>query len=313
MDELDLLSRLRPSDENPDPVALAKHRIALLNHAANPGARIATRRWAMPRLAIGAAVLAVITAVGLVIALPGGHQAPSGAFPPGPGTAPAAVVLLANAADAAANTPAGKGDWTYISTITVAYDDRTHTFRTQAWRRIDGGDSLIRDERDGKVTEFKNADISGMSPPSLRNPTYRYLTTLPTDPTALRKLIYAEAQNELGDEKGPNARQLYTVDQWAFQLIGRLVGGAPPTLKAALYRVAATVPGVVSVNDTTDAAGRHGIGVAHSDNNGGDRTTLIFDRTTYQFMGSASEIHDGRTAAEAVLATGLVEKAGQTP
>jgi hypothetical protein len=51
----------------------------------------------------------------------------------------------------------------------------------------------------------------------------------------------------------------------------------------------------------------------HSVNNDGDRTTLIFDRTTYQVMGRAVEVHDGRTDSEAVLATGLVEKAGQTP
>jgi hypothetical protein len=318
MDELDLLSRLRPSDENPDPVALAKHRIALLNHAANPGARSATRRWAMPRLAIGAAVLAVITAVGLVIALPGGHQAPSGAFPPGTAAhpdGPPAIVLLANAADAAANTPAGKGDWAYTSTVNVFHDVRTHTLRMQSWEKIDGSDGLIREDRDGQVTEIRPANINRLSPPSLRNPTYRYLATLPTDPTALRKLIYTEAQNELDEmgKTGPNARQLYTVDQWAFQLIARLVGGAPPALKAALYRVVATVPDVAYVNDTTDAAGRHGIGVAHSENNSGDRGILIFDRTTYQFMGRATDVHDGRTDSEAVLATALVEKAGQTP
>jgi hypothetical protein len=75
----------------------------------------------------------------------------------------------------------------------------------------------------------------------------------------------------------------------------------------------ATVPGVEYVDDTTDAAGRHGIGVARSVNNAGDRSILIFDRTTYQVMGRAGEVHDGRTSSEAVLATGLVEKAGQTP
>lgn len=295
MDELDLLSRLRPSDENPDPVALAKHRIALLNHAANPAARIATRRRAMPRLAIGATVLAVITAVGLVFALPGGHQSPTGASPPGPGTA------------------AGKGDWTYISTVNVGRDTHVQTFRMQVWTRVDGTDTLVRDERDGKVTEYRPGKIDAKSPPSLRNPTYRYLATLPTDPTALRKLIYADAQSEF-DGEGPNGQRLYSVDQLAFALIGRLVEyTAPPAFNAALYQVATTVPGVEYVNDTTDAAGRHGIGVAHTVNVDGDPTTLIFDRTTHQFMGSAIDIHDGRTSSTAVLASGLVDKAGQTP
>lgn len=313
MDDLELLSRLRPADEDPDPVALAKHRIALLNQAAGP--RTVARRWSMPRLAIGGAVLAGITAVGLVVGLPDGREAP------GPGAtahrdgppATDAVVLLANAANAAANTPAGKGDWTYTSTVNVGYDAGLHTYRTQTWEKVDGTDALIREDRDGKVTEMRTGDNSDMFPPSLRHPTYRYLATLPTDPTALRNEIYAQAQVEV-DDSGPNGRQLYTVDQWAFQLIGALVqSAAPPALKAALYRVAATVPGVEYVNDTTDAAGRHGIGVAHSVNNSGDRTTLIFDRTTYQVMGRAGEVHDGRTDSEAVLATGLVAKAGQTP
>jgi hypothetical protein len=325
MDDLELLFRLRPEAEDPDPVALAKHRIALLNRAINPGARKAARRGSMPRLAIGA-VVAGITAVGLVVGLSGGHEVPDVSLPTGPGAmassgsappaaapATAAVVLLANAANAAANTPAGKGDWAYTSSVSVYNDAGIRTIRRQTWEKIDGTDGLIREDRDGKVNEMRTGDNSDKFPPSLRHPTYRYLATLPTDPTALRNEIYAQAQNEV-DDSGPNGQKLYTVDQWAFQMIGELVqSAAPPALKAALYRVAATVPGVEYVNDTTDAAGRHGIGVAHSVNNGGDRTILIFDRTTYQVMGRAGEVHDGRTDSEAVLATGLVEKAGQTP
>jgi hypothetical protein len=223
-------------------------------------------------------------------------------------------VLLANAADAAANTPAGTGDWAYTSSVSVTDHTGTRTLRMQIWEKTDGTDSLIREDRDGKVEEIRTGDTSDMFPsPSLRHPTYRYLATLPTDPTALRNEIYTQAQNEIRKME-PTGQQLYTVDQWAFQLIGQLVRiAAPPALKAALYRVAATIPDVEYVNDTTDAAGRHGIGVAHSVNNGGDRTILIFDRTTFQVMGSAVKVHDGSTQSHAVLATGLVDNVGQTP
>lgn len=199
------------------------------------------------------------------------HESP----PPGPdtvagsGSAPsatAAVVLLANAATAAADTPAGSGEWAYTSSVIVMNGTGTHVLRMQIWEK--------------------------------------------TDPTALRDEIYRQAQNEIR----PTGQQLYTVDQWAFQLIGHLVrNAAPPALKAALYRVAATIPDVEYVNDVTDAAGRHGIGVAHTVNNAGDRTILIFDRTTFQVMGSAVEAQDGIKDSAAVLATGLVANAGQTP
>jgi hypothetical protein len=316
MDDLELLSRLRPADEDPDPVVLAKHRIALLNRATDPGARVVVRRWSMPRVASGAAVVAGITAVGLVVGLSGGHEP----LPPGPGamtsSAPketAAVVLLANAATAAANTPAGTGEWAYTSTVTILNDtthDTTHTLRMQVWEKTDGTDGLVREDRDGKFEEIRTGNTSDLFPPSLRHPTYRYLATLPTDPTALRDEIYTQAQNEMA----PSGQQLYTLDQWAFLLIAELVRhAAPPELKAALYRVAATVPDVEYVDDVTDAAGRHGIGVAHTVNNAGDRSILIFDRTTYQVMGSTTETHDGMTGSQAVLATGLVANAGQTP
>jgi hypothetical protein len=318
MDDLELLSRLRPKAEDPDPVALAKHRIALLNHATDPGARVVARRWSTPRMAIGAAAVAGVTTVGLVVGLSGGHES----LPPGPGATAssgsasprtAAVELLANAADAAANTPAGTGDWAYTSTVIVLDDIGNHTIRTQIWEKTDGTDALIREDRDGTVEERRTGDDTDMLPPSPQNPTYSYLATLPTDPTALRNEIYTQAQNEVR-EMGPAGQQLYTVDQLAFQLIGHLVRiAAPPALKAALYHVAATIPDVEYVDDTTDAAGRHGIGVAHSVNNDGDRTVLIFDRTTYQVMGATVEVHDGSTQAEAVLATGLVESAGHTP
>jgi hypothetical protein len=223
-----------------------------------------------------------------------------------------AVELLANAANAAANTPAGTGDWAYRSVAILFNAPGLHTLRMQIWDKTDGTDQLTREDRDGRLDETRTGDTSAIAPPG-HNGSYIYLATLPTDPTALRNEIYTEAQNKLR-EMGPNAQQLYTVDQLAFQRIGSLtMRAAPPALKAALYRVAATIPDVEYIDDMTDAVGRHGIGVAHSTNNAGDRVILIFDRTTYQVLGGARESHDGGTESQALLATGLVEEAGQTP
>ncbi|MGW1681504.1 CU044_5270 family protein [Saccharopolyspora sp. NPDC002376] len=308
MDELDLLSRLRPDAAEPEPAVLTKHRIALLNHATNP-----PRRWPVPRLAIGVAALATVGVVTAVVVLP--DTGTPTAAPPPASVAPAFSspgVVLANAADAVSSTPAGQGDWTYLSTVDVYEDAGKRVVRTEVWQKVDGTDALVRIDRDGQVDEFSPV-TDGLGPPSLYNPTYEYLTTLPTDPTALRAEIYAQVQADF-DRSGPGAQQLYTVDQLVFQMIGGLVrGAAPPELKAALYRVAATVPDVEFVDDVTDAVGRNGVGVAHAVNNAGDRAVLMFDRSTFQVLGVQTDVHDGRAEADAVLTSGLVAGAGQKP
>ncbi|MER7078227.1 hypothetical protein SAMN02982929_00038 [Saccharopolyspora kobensis] len=307
MDELDLLSRLRPDTPEPDPAVLAGHRTALLN-----GAGVRRRRWPVPRLAVGVAALALIGVVTAVVVLPvpGTPTAP----PPAP-VAPAFSspgVVLANAANAVASTPAGRGDWTYLSTVIVLEDAGRHVIRTETWQKVDGTEALVRTDRNGVVDEIKPTTLD-LGPPSLYNPTYQYLTTLPTDPTALRAEIYAQVQAHF-DRSGPGAAQLYTVDQLVFQMISGLVSGAaPPELKAALYRVAATIPDVEFVDDVTDAVGRNGIGVARTVNNAGDRTVLMFDRSTFQVLGVLGVVHDGRTDADAVLSSGLVADVGQRP
>ncbi|WDG30657.1 CU044_5270 family protein [Streptomyces sp. CA-278952] len=111
---------------------------------------------------------------------------------------------------------------------------------------------------------------------TLNSPSYDYLRTLPTDPEILLKKIYDETR---GMGNGP--------DQQAFSTIGDLLREqvAPPKLAAGLYRAAARIPGVVLVDDSVDAAGRHGIAIARTDEGDGSRTEWIFDRETYTYLG----------------------------
>ncbi|MFD0573154.1 hypothetical protein ACFQ0T_32915 [Kitasatospora gansuensis] len=62
----------------------------------------------------------------------------------------------------------------------------------------------------------------------------------------------------------------------------------PGKLAAALYQAAARIPGVVLVDSATDAAGRTGIAIARTNPASGSRDEIIFDRTSYAFLGERS-------------------------
>ena len=112
----------------------------------------------------------------------------------------------------------------------------------------------------------------GSTPP---RGSYEFLTTLPTSPAALRAWIYANR-----DGQQPSNEQAWTD-------IGDLLREmlVPPELAAALFRVAATIPGVHVVQHATDAAGRSGIAVARYDPSSRSDAELIFSPHTYRLLG----------------------------
>ena len=88
------------------------------------------------------------------------------------------------------------------------------------------------------------------------------LWTLPTTTPELRAKV-RDLAGTAGD----------SVDQEMFVVIADLLreSPAPPKLRAALYEVAGTIPGVRLLGPMTDHAGRHGVAVSR------DGQTLIFD------------------------------------
>ncbi|MEU7584167.1 CU044_5270 family protein [Streptomyces sp. NPDC041068] len=113
-----------------------------------------------------------------------------------------------------------------------------------------------------------DGDVEGWS--------YNKVSKLPTDTDALLKKIYADYSGE-GDR-----------DQQAFDTISDMISEqlAPPKVSAALYRAGAKIPGVVVVDHAKDAAGRSGIALARMDEQTGERTEWIFDKKTYEYLGS---------------------------
>ena len=167
--------------------------------------------------------------------------------------------------------------------------------------RENGRDTVLHDEA---------------NPVGIDNPTYAWVSALPTDPAALLTAVYA-------DTRDSGTARAEGKDQAAFAAIGSLLDDAvmPPRVEAALYRAVARIPGVVLLKDAVDAVGRHGIGVARVDAVDGERSEWIFDRTTLRYLGERDYlVHDtvnGKAGTligiSAVLVRGVADAKGAAP
>lgn len=171
----------------------------------------------------------------------------------------------------------------------------------QAWVSVDGS-------RPGRaVGPGKDATlpVTGV-PASLDNPDYHFLETLPTDPDTLLAML----RSERGMYK-----QSVSPDDALWMSLDALISQSPvmpPKLAAAIYQVAAKVPGITLVKGATDAAGRHGVGVSRTSGFDGSQTTWIFDPKTYQYLGERqTSTHDSEVTA--IVRRGVVDQVGQLP
>jgi hypothetical protein len=108
------------------------------------------------------------------------------------------------------------------------------------------------------------------------------LSALPTDTAALTALVRERASKSAA----------VPLDVEMFVVVGDLLREtrAAPEVRAALYRVAASIPGVELIGNMQDRAGRQGIAVAKTTYHfgGTQRRTLIFDPTTATLLGEES-------------------------
>jgi len=246
-------------------------------------------RWLVPALGAACAVAAV-TAVFLVA---GGS---------GTETAEAAGVLRAAAKHARAETSLGQlGPEQYLYTKSTnaylvtsvehggSYSALVPRVR-EVWLRSDGTGWLLqtagtptfltdRDRRawiaagrpslgnDTMDVELKNSD--GPTPPMAS-------LDLPTDADALYARLHHDAAG-FGD-------RTYTE---MFVMIGDDLRENYVTTaqRAALFEVAARLPGIVYLGPTRDAAGRPAVAVAMDDSHSGVRDVLLFGRDDHAFLG----------------------------
>jgi hypothetical protein len=301
MDDLDLLKRFREDVPVLDAEELAVARVTLANQIgltepspSSPGPRKLRRRVAL------AAVLAGVLAAGVVVSSILG----------GPGIDPAAASALRHVAKVAANqpkiAPPAPGQYVYTKSEQTQYvtDVPGHGLTNflygvpeirQAWIGIDGSGRL--EQTLGNITFPSPADRAAWvaaGSPDLQGAadrgdhtyaqgglSYLDLSSLPTDPAKLQTLVEQRVI-----EGGPSG------DWETFAILGDMLREthASPDLRAAIYDIAANLPGVEFVGKTTDASGRPGIGVAYTSS--GTKDELIFDPKTSALLGETSVIVD---------------------
>lgn len=292
-------------------------RQALRHHLMNEFERPARRPQRMLVLAPAAGVLAAAVAAG-VIAQPWAPDSAPLIVTVEQGEHSGATLFLNQMAAATADKPgppSGEGEYVYIKSRVAFAELGDGPARLQPVRereiwipRYKRGDGLLRQP-------FFTLPIIGVIPErtTLTDVTPNAeVVDLPSDPDELLVKLYRER-----DERGRgNSR-----DGAAFTAIGDILRESlvPPQTSAALYRAAAKIPGVEVVRGVTDATGRRGIAVAHTELN--RRDEWIFDEQTYEYLGERSYLVADAAAGPAgtvlgttaVLQRAVVSKLGERP
>jgi hypothetical protein len=278
-----------------------------------PRAASRPRRWLRPVL-LGATAAVAIAAL-TVSLLPGRAtyqarprasspaatpppSAPASSPPPAPAVLTAAYVLnrAASTASSSSRPVPRPGQFIYVSSVgTGLVTDMDpsggrswlYKSRGRSWESVDGQRAGLLQEVGGGYVKLPDGPVApadrgiGTSwislPPSScpgavpARDTYEFQASLPTDPSRLRTWIYRHLN-------GQNA-----ADTQAWIDIGDMLRGmlVPAKLAAALYRVAAMIPGVTAVPRAVNAVGRVGVAVSRSG------SALIFDPQTYQLIGES--------------------------
>lgn len=308
MNEIELLRELRAGLPGPRAESRARARDALVARielSGDPPARVPVWRRPRPRL-----LAAVAGAIALLIALPtlilgGGGE-----------VQPAVAQVLRQAAAVAATqdikSPPGPGQYFYTRsreaylTITGFNPrcathpcDREHPWEAtrewsvlvpryrQTWIAADGaGHARVVSAEPKFLTAAQHRAWAAAGSPhlgrgqvedfALSDQPFLDTAGLPTEPRALRKLIEARKHPQFTDPPG---------EAETFTLIGELLRNTylPPSLRAALYRVTAELPGVELLGEVEDPVGRTGIGIAYT--KGRVKHELIFDPETSALLG----------------------------
>lgn len=277
------------------------------DHAYPPRGVSRSRGRAWRRGTLVAAVVATAAAITLVFlpspTTPQPVPPPTGGSPgpwipqtSSPAVLTAAYVLnqAASAAAASSQPVPRPGQFIYVTSVTTYVSseigpagEKSWLYRTkrQIWQSADGqraGLLQIVDRGNVKLPwgpvppadSGTAADWTSLPPSSCpgaapARSTYAFLASLPTDPAGLRAWLYQHPD-------GQNA-----ADAQAWTDIGDMLREmlVPPKLAAALFRVAATIPGATVVPHATNAVGRTGVAVSRSG------MELIFDPRTYQLIG----------------------------
>lgn len=177
----------------------------------------------------------------------------------------------------------------------------TRSFRMESWNRFDGHESASFE--DGKLVFYRGTpqDVALLATPQAAA---GFLTSLPTDPSALLAIIYNKADAQPRDQwvsKNRDARAF----SFLITVMWNAPVGVPPEHQAAAFRALAKIPGVTVQTGLTDAAGRPATGLTFKTGNGLNGTFFL-DPHTYTISGLGY-----KGAGLARIATAVVDKPGQ--
>jgi hypothetical protein len=159
------------------------------------------------------------------------------------------------------------------------------------------------------LPEIDPKGSAGSKTPSLLYPTPEYLNSLPTDPSALLAVIHRQLPPLTAPKPGGSSDTQASQDASAvFQAVSTVMSRADallsPDLRAALYRVLASLPGISRVPGQQDLAGRTGIAVSITVD--GVRYELILDPNTSRVIGTRGVLTVAQAYPGGVLAAGTV-------
>lgn len=228
-----------------------------------PARRRLPRWW--PAVLAGTATLAAAAVAAGVLTRPA-------ARPTGSGRATVAAVLAAAAVraghGAGAGQPPGPGQYLYVKEIVAkglgsAHGCAAAPVTVQAWVAADGSGRQIGTfpAPCGKLSFAHTYRPGGLS-----WQLYGYVKagSLPTNPAALQRTIVQRFED---GHSLPSATFVFAATF--------LNAGSPPALRAALYRVIESLPGVRNLGPETDRLGRSGQGIGLV--TAGARAELIYD------------------------------------
>lgn len=344
MNELELLRAV--NDETPlldlADLSTARGRLACAISGERVRERRGPRRRRGRRLAFVAGALAAACAVAVVVFGPFAHRyhgrPPVAVSPaPGPGAGhPTAAEVLGRAAFVALHTAsvAPRPDQ-FVYTKVQA----TGGGVTQSWLSVDGTHSSVVNGHamlacvDGRVSyrlpgingkplqDFLPKDLRGR-PLTASQAAKRFAGRVPMDGPLESHACQPQPAYFRGMPTNPSRMLSYLertqgVRPGDLNDLAKTVGAMLDSdyllasQQAALYRFLAEAPGITVHADVTDAAGRRGVGVVWPFD--GSRAMLIFDPTTYQYLGTATEGIQGQLAGDALLQVAIVDRAGQVP
>jgi hypothetical protein len=323
MDELDQLRALRAGLPPIRPERRSAARGALLGRARAEAPGRGTHPLSAPRrrrlgfVLLGGPVAAL--AVALVILLAGGRAEVETA---------AARTLKRFATAAAAEAPLGPGEYQLTRSKSGSLDTfvegRTSwsvfvPHEEERWRALDGSGRLrSRTGRPRFLSAGQRRAWLAAGRPDLipargevsdevlgtLGGRYLDLSALPREPARLRALI--EARKIRGLKAPPGEAQ-------TFALLGEMLIETyiSPALRAAIYEVAAELPGVELREDVRDPLGRRALAVAYLDLANHRREELLFDPTDAGFLGERQVAtegdRDGYPAGTTIAYTALLE------